>query len=44
MAGKPSFVLHNGLAGQFGHLDIHLSLSHSGAYVAAMVVIQDHTV
>lgn len=42
-SGKPSFVLHNGLSEQFGRLGIHLSLSHSGAYVAAMVVIQqDH--
>lgn len=39
-AGKPSFHLHNSLAERFGGLNIHLSLSHSGAYVAAMVVIQ----
>jgi holo-[acyl-carrier protein] synthase len=39
-AGKPSFLLHNSLAERFGGLNIHLSLSHSGAYVAAMVVIQ----
>ncbi|MDX9757951.1 MAG: holo-ACP synthase [Bacteroidota bacterium] len=40
-AGKPAFVLHNGLARQCSRWNIHLSLSHSGAYVAAMVVIQD---
>ncbi|MFZ1729292.1 MAG: holo-ACP synthase [Bacteroidota bacterium] len=39
-AGKPSFILHNALAGQFGEMNIHLSLSHSGAYVTAMVIIQ----
>lgn len=39
--GKPGFVLHNGLAAQFSRWNIQLSLSHSGAYVAAMVVIQD---
>ena len=43
-AGKPSFVLHHGLSGQFGSHAIHLSLSHSGAYVAAMVVVEQHTV
>jgi holo-[acyl-carrier protein] synthase len=43
-AGKPSFVLYNGLANRFGRLNIQLSLSHSGAYVAAMVVIQDNDV
>jgi len=40
-AGKPELLLHNTLEEQFGHMHVHLSLSHSGAYVAAMVVIQD---
>lgn len=39
-AGKPSFVLHNSLLERFGSLNIQLSLSHSGAYVTAMVIIQ----
>ncbi len=39
-AGKPSFVLYNSLADRFRGLNIQLSLSHSGAYVAAMVIIQ----
>lgn len=39
-AGKPSFILYNSLAERFGDLNIQLSLSHSGAYVAAMVIIQ----
>lgn len=43
-AGKPSFLLHNSLDRKFGGMNIHLSLSHSGAYVAAMVVIQDNEV
>jgi holo-[acyl-carrier protein] synthase len=39
-AGKPSFVLYNTLSEKFGGMNIHLTLSHSGAYVTAMVVIQ----
>jgi holo-[acyl-carrier protein] synthase len=38
--GKPSFALHGPLMKEFGTFHIHLSLSHSAAYVAAMVVIQ----
>ncbi|MCZ7555558.1 MAG: holo-ACP synthase [Bacteroidia bacterium] len=38
--GKPSFRLHNSLADQFGQFNIHLSLSHSTAYVTAMVVVE----
>jgi holo-[acyl-carrier protein] synthase len=41
-AGKPSFLLHNSLAAQFGSMNIHLSLSHSGSYVTAMVIIQSN--
>jgi holo-[acyl-carrier protein] synthase len=41
-AGKPSFILHNSLAEQFGGMNIHLTLSHSGAYVAAVVIIQNN--
>lgn len=40
-AGKPSFFLHGTIGEEFGHYGIHLSLSHSNTYVAAMVVIQD---
>ncbi len=39
-SGKPSFTLHNSLLEQFGTMNFHLSLSHSAAYVAAMVVVQ----
>ena len=39
-AGKPELLLHNTLAEQFGGMRIHLSLSHSGAYVTAMVVME----
>ncbi|PLX27571.1 MAG: holo-[acyl-carrier-protein] synthase [Ignavibacteria bacterium] len=40
-AGKPHFILHNSLEEQFGQLNVHLSLSHTRAYVTAMVVIQN---
>lgn len=40
-AGKPCFILHNSLLDKFGTLNIHLSLSHTRAYVTAMVVIQN---
>ena len=40
-AGKPELLLHNSLRSQFGHMRALLSISHSGAYVTAMVVIQD---
>ncbi len=39
-AGKPSFILHRSLKEQFGQMNIHLSLSHSTSYVAAMVVME----
>lgn len=39
--GKPLLAVHDILHSRFGHLDIHLSLSHSGAYVTAMVVLVD---
>jgi holo-[acyl-carrier protein] synthase len=40
-AGKPELHLHNTLEEKFGHMQVQLSISHSGSYVAAMVVIQD---
>lgn len=41
VSGKPLLIVHDSLCSRFGHLDIHLSLSHSGAYVTAMVVLAD---
>jgi len=39
--GRPLLILHDTLRSRFGHLDIHVSLSHSNAYVTAMVVMAD---
>jgi len=38
--GKPSFKLHGGLLDRFGRMNIHVSLTHSASYVAAMVIIE----
>jgi holo-[acyl-carrier protein] synthase len=42
--GKPVLLLHDTLHERFGRMDMHVSLSHSGAYVTAMVVIEDRAV
>ncbi|MCB2204297.1 holo-ACP synthase [bacterium] len=39
--GKPELLLHNSLQERFGTMRLHLSLSHGGSYVTAMVVIED---
>ncbi|MBN1448578.1 MAG: holo-ACP synthase [Bacteroidetes bacterium] len=42
--GKPILLLHDTLQERFGKMDMHVSLSHSGSYVTALVVIEDHAV
>jgi holo-[acyl-carrier protein] synthase len=40
--GKPSIRLHKELAKHLQHASVHLSLSHTADYVAAVVVIENN--
>lgn len=40
-SGRPRLVLTGGMAERYGHLDIHLSLSHTDDMAIAMVVLSD---
>ena len=39
--GKPSIILHNEAREKFSSFAIHISLSHTSAYAAAFVVLED---
>ncbi len=40
--GKPGIRLHGDMLDAFGPHDIHISISHTHAYAAAVVIIQEH--